>query len=74
MHTRLRKELFRHSIVNRGDLQTHRQHEDRIILLLFLKNKKSRLKESNVEKKEKGIRETREKRGNGKIPRERKGN
>jgi hypothetical protein len=36
------KDCFRHSKVNRGGI--HRQHEDRISLVLFLQNKESRLK------------------------------
>jgi hypothetical protein len=33
IHTNFHKDWFRHSKVNRGDSQTHRQHGDRISLL-----------------------------------------
>jgi hypothetical protein len=34
---------FRHSKVNRGDTQTHKECRDHISLLLFFQNKESRL-------------------------------
>jgi hypothetical protein len=43
IHTRSRKDWLRHSNVNGGDTQTHRQHGDRISLLLFFQNKESKL-------------------------------
>jgi hypothetical protein len=38
---------IRHSKVNRGNLQTHRQHGDHISLLSFFQNKESRLKKEH---------------------------
>jgi hypothetical protein len=35
---------FRHSKVNKGNSQTHRQHGDRISLLSLFQNKENRLK------------------------------
>jgi hypothetical protein len=35
MHTKFHKDWFRHSNLDRGDTQAHRQHGDRISLLLF---------------------------------------
>jgi hypothetical protein len=43
-YTNFHKDWFRHSKVNRGDSQTHRQHGDRISLRLFFENKESRLR------------------------------
>jgi hypothetical protein len=34
----------RHSKVDKGDTQTHRQNGDRVSLILFIQNKESRLK------------------------------
>jgi hypothetical protein len=41
---KLNKDWFRHSKVDRGNSQTHRQPGDFISLLLFFQNKESRLK------------------------------
>jgi hypothetical protein len=35
VHTRFYKDWFRHSEVDKGDTQTHRQHGDLMSLLLF---------------------------------------
>jgi mevalonate pyrophosphate decarboxylase len=43
-HNIYTKDWFRHSKVDRGDMQTHRQHGDFISLILFSQNKGSRLK------------------------------
>jgi hypothetical protein len=42
------KDGFSHSKVDKGDTQIHRQHGDRISLLLFFLNKKSRLKRMKI--------------------------
>jgi hypothetical protein len=44
IHTKFYIDWFRHSKVDRWDTQTHRQHGDRISLLLFFQNMESRLK------------------------------
>jgi hypothetical protein len=44
MHTEFHKDWYRHSKVNWGDSQTHRQHGDRISLLSLFQNKESRQK------------------------------
>jgi hypothetical protein len=43
MYTKFHKDWLRHSIVDRGDTQTHRQHGD-LVSQLFFQNKESRLK------------------------------
>jgi predicted alpha/beta hydrolase len=43
IHTEFYKDWARYSKVDREDTQTHRQHGDRISLLLFFQNKASRL-------------------------------
>jgi hypothetical protein len=44
IRTKFHKDCFRHSQVNKGDTQTHRQQGDLISLLLFFENKEIRLK------------------------------
>jgi hypothetical protein len=44
IHTKFYKDWVKRSKADREDTQTHRQHGDGISLLLFFKNKKSRLK------------------------------
>jgi hypothetical protein len=39
IHTKFHKDSFSNSKVNRGDIEAHRQHGDRISLLSFFKNK-----------------------------------
>jgi hypothetical protein len=43
-HNKFHNHWFRHSKVNGGDLQTHRQHGDLISLFLFFQTKEIRLK------------------------------
>jgi hypothetical protein len=43
MYILFRKNWFRHSKVNRGDIQTHGQHGDLISLLLLFLNKENGL-------------------------------
>jgi hypothetical protein len=43
IHTKLHKDLLRHSKLNKGDSQTKRQHGDRISLLSSFQIKGSRL-------------------------------
>jgi hypothetical protein len=47
VHTKFHKVWFRHSKVDGGDAQTHRQHGDGMSLLLFFENKENRLKINN---------------------------
>jgi hypothetical protein len=44
MHIKFHKDWFKHSKVNRGDKETHRQHGEGISLLSFFLNKENRLK------------------------------
>jgi hypothetical protein len=60
MHTKFYNDWFSHSKVDGGDIQTHRQHGDRISLLSFFKNKESMLKlRKNEKENEDGTREER---------------
>jgi hypothetical protein len=43
VRTKSHKDWFSHSEVDKGDTQTHRQHGDCISVVLFFKNKESRL-------------------------------
>jgi hypothetical protein len=53
-YTKFHKDWFSHSKVDKGT-QTHRQHGDRISLLLFLQNKESRIKIKNTNKMKNSI-------------------
>jgi hypothetical protein len=47
MNNKFHKDWFRHSEVEKGNLQIHRQHGDLISLVLSFQKKESMLKMSN---------------------------